>query len=168
VPELRVAVGDPATGPLMTYTGTTREVDVALDVAKQHLVKVGIAATVTLPDDSTVEGKVTSVGTVATTSGGQGQATTTIAVQVTITDQTRLGTLDSAPVSVTLVSDKRENVLTVPIAAPVALAEGGYGVQVVEGSSTRFVAVTTGLFANGRVEISGGGITEATIVGLPT
>jgi len=85
-----------------------------------------------------------------------------------VTDQTKLGSLDSAPVSVTLVSDTRENVLTVPVAALVALAEGGYGVQVIEGSTTRYVAVKTGMFAGGRVEISGDGIAEGTVVGLPT
>jgi peptidoglycan hydrolase-like protein with peptidoglycan-binding domain len=168
VASLAASVGDPATGPILTYTGVTRQVDIALDVAKQHLVSAGIAATVTLPDDSTVEGKVSSIGTVATTSGGNGQQTTTIAVVVSVTDQTKLGSLDSAPVSVTLVSDTRENVLTVPVAALVALAEGGYGVQVIEGSTTRYVAVKTGMFAGGRVEISGDGIAEGTVVGLPT
>jgi peptidoglycan hydrolase-like protein with peptidoglycan-binding domain len=168
VSSLTASVGDPATGPILAYTGVTRQVDIALDVAKQHLVSDGIAATVTLPDDSTVEGKVTSVGTVATTSGGNGQQTTTIAVVVSVADQKALGLLDSAPVSVTLVSDTRENVLTVPVAALVALAEGGYGVQVIEGGASRYVAVKTGMFAGGRVEISGGGIAEGTVVGLPT
>jgi peptidoglycan hydrolase-like protein with peptidoglycan-binding domain len=169
VATLRLAVGDPANGPVLTYTGLTREVDINLDVAKQHLVKSGISATVTLPDNSTVEGLVSTVGTVATTSPGTGQnQTTTIEVVVTVADQKALGTLDAAPVTVTLVSDRRENVLTVPVAALVALAEGGYGVQVIEGGTAHYVAVQTGMFGNGRVEISGSGIAEGTVVGLPT
>jgi peptidoglycan hydrolase-like protein with peptidoglycan-binding domain len=170
VTDLKANVGDPATGVLLTYTGTTRLVDIPLDVSKQDLVKVGITATVTLPDESTVDGKVTTVGTVATSSGGGaagGQSTTTIDVKVDLADQSKLGTLDSAPVTVTLVSDTRTNVLTVPIAALLALAGGGYGVQVVDGQKTYYAAVTTGLFANGRVEISGTGITEGLVVGLP-
>jgi hypothetical protein len=58
-------------------------------------------------------------------------------------------------------------VLTVPAAAPLALAEGGYGVQVVDGDRTRIVAVQTGLFAGGRVEVTGDGLTEGLTVGMP-
>ena len=76
-------------------------------------------------------------------------------------------TLVSAPVDVTLVSAQAHDVLSVPVAALVALAEGGYGVQVVEGSSTRYVAVKTGMFASGRVEITGDGIAEGTLVEVP-
>jgi len=38
----------------------------------------------------------------------------------------------------------------VPVGALVALAEGGYGVQVIEGSTARYIAVKTGMFAGGR------------------
>lgn len=166
VGEVKAAVGDPATGPVFAYTSTTRVVSVELDVAKQQYVAVGIAATVTLPDDSTVEGKVSDVGTVAKTTAGA-QAQTTISVDVSVADQKALGTLDAAPVSVTLTSDRRENVLTVPIAALVALAEGGYGVQVIDATGSRYVAVKTGMFASGRVEVTGSGIAEGVMVGVP-
>jgi multidrug efflux system membrane fusion protein len=56
----------------------------------------------------------------------------------------------------------------VPIAALVALASGGYGVQVVQGASTHYAAVKTGLFAGGKVEISGADIDEGTTVGVPS
>ena len=57
--------------------------------------------------------------------------------------------------------------LTVPVAALVALAEGGYGVEVVDGRRTRYVAVETGLFAGGRVEVTGDGLAEGMTVGMP-
>jgi len=171
VGALKAGVGDAASGPVLTYTGTTRVVDVDLDVSLQHLVKKGVAATVTLPDNSTVEGTVDSVGTVATTSGGTGGggggSSTTVAVVVAVADQKALGTLDAAPVTVTLLASRRENVLTVPVGALVALAEGGYGVQVVDGDSAYYVAVQTGMFAGGRVEVTGDGIAEGTVVGMP-
>jgi peptidoglycan hydrolase-like protein with peptidoglycan-binding domain len=169
VAALTANVGDSAVAPILTYTATTRVVDVDLDVSKQTLVKPGLAATVTLPDNSTVDGKIDSVGSVATTKNGAGgqPGTATIAVVVSIADQSRLGTLDAAPVTVSIVSDRRENVLTVPVAALVALSEGGYGVQVVQGNDAFYVAVHTGLFANGRVEITGDGITDGTVVGMP-
>jgi hypothetical protein len=153
-------------GPVLTYSGTTRVVTVALDVAKQHLVSKGVTATVTLPDGKDVPGTVAGVGTVATPA--KDDANPTLEVVVSLADQKALGTLDAAPVSVALVAQTREDVLTVPVAALVALAEGGYGVQVVEGGATRYVAVETGMFGNGRVEITGDGIGAGTTVGVPS
>src|SRR6266540_183576 len=66
VTALPAHLGDPANGPILTYTGTTRMVRIALDVALQGLVKQGITATVTLPDRKTVNGTVGTVGAVAT------------------------------------------------------------------------------------------------------
>jgi hypothetical protein len=170
IAETLAVPGDPASVPLLSYTGVTRTVTVDLDVAKQQLVKPGIEATVTLPDGKTVAGAVASVGTVATAPPAKNGQTTsdgpaTIDVVVTVADQAALGTLDAAPVEVTLVSEKRENVVAVPVGALVALAEGGYGVQVVDGGRTSYVAVTTGLFADGKVEVTG--IDEGTVVGVP-
>jgi hypothetical protein len=151
---------------VLAYAGTTRSVSIALDVALQNLVKAGVAATLTLPNGKTVDGTLATVGTVAT--AGQDNQPATIEVTVTVGDQSTLGTLDQAPVAVTLVSATAENVLTVPVAALVALAEGGYGVEVVTGSSSHYVAVALGMFANGRVQVTGEGIAEGTIVGMPS
>ncbi len=171
VATLTGQAGDPASGRVLTYTGTVREVTVPLDVAKQELAKIGAAATITLPDNTTVAGKVDTVGTVARRQGPDPDVaatqSTTIEVTVSIADQGKLGTLDQAPVTVALVSDERRNVLTVPVAALLALAEGGYGVQVVDGSTSRIVAVRVGLFADGRVEVTGDGIHAGTVVGVP-
>jgi len=87
---------------------------------------------------------------------------------VTIADQGALGSLDAAPVDVDLVSEERKDVLAVPVAALLALTDGGYGVEIVDGDTTRVVAVKIGMFAAGRVEISGEGIAEGVTVGVPT
>lgn len=168
VSALQLAVGDAASGPVLTYTGTTRTVTVDLDVDKQQLVSKGLPATVELPGGARVDGTVAAVGSVATTSTpASGDPKTTIEVAVTVADQKKLGTLDQAPVDVILESEKRENVLAVPLNALVALAEGGYGLQVVEGETTRYVAVETGMFADGKVEVSGDGVAEGMVVGVP-
>jgi hypothetical protein len=167
VTEHQVAAGDPANGPVLSYSGTTRKVTVRLDVGKQELAKKGIAATVELPNGKRVKGTVASVGTVATTSGAYNQQTTTIDVTVTVADQKALGALDQAPVDVILQADQRRDVLGVPVNALVALAEGGYGLQVVDGSTTRYVAAKTGMFAGGKVEVSGAGVTDGLVVGVP-
>jgi peptidoglycan hydrolase-like protein with peptidoglycan-binding domain len=167
VTEHQLAAGDPANGPVLTCTGTTRIVTVHLDVAKQQLAKKGIAASVKLPDGTQVKGTVAGVGTVATTSGTGNQQTTTIDVTVTVADQKALGSLDEAPVDVILQAEQRRDVLAVPVNALVGLAEGGYGLQVVDGSTTRYVAVKTGMFAGGKVEVTGDAVTDGLVVGVP-
>lgn len=165
VTQLIAHLGDPASGPVLAYAGTTKVVTVALDVALQTLAHIGLPATVNLPDGTTVAGTLTAVGTVAT--AGEERQPATIEVTVNIADQAAIGALDQAPVTVGLVSATVENVLTVPVAALVALAEGGYGLQVVDGPTSRYVAVELGMFAGGRVQVTGDNVTEGMIVGMP-
>jgi hypothetical protein len=171
---------------VLSYTGTTRLVAAQLEVADQALAAKGRRVTVTVPGLGPVKGTISQVGTVATapetasgTPGGSDQAAEAsggssstaadaqIEVTVTIADQKALGALDAAPVDVDFVSQQRKDVLVVPVAALLALPKGGYGVQVVRGGATRIVAVKTGMFAAGRVEVSGAGIAEGVTVGVP-
>ncbi len=172
-------VGDTAgDSAVLSYTGTTRLVTVDLEVADRPLAVQGATVTVTVPGAGGVPGKIADVGTVAsapsnqTEAGGAAPDTTgaaseaTIRVTVTIANQMALGSLDAAPVDVDFVSAERKNVLAVPVTALLALTQGGYGVQIVDGATTRIVAVQTGMFAAGRVEISGTGIAEGVTVGV--
>jgi multidrug efflux system membrane fusion protein len=159
---------------VLSYTGTTRQVTVDLAVADQALAVVGRKVTVTLPGQKAVEGTIAQVGAVVTAQSTPSDSTTPspssdarIEVTVTIADQQALGALVAAPVDVNFVSEERKDVLTVPVAALLALPEGGYGVEIVEGNTTRIVAVKTGLFAAGRVEVSGQGIAEGMTVEVP-
>jgi peptidoglycan hydrolase-like protein with peptidoglycan-binding domain len=161
---------------VLSYTGTARLVTVELAVADQALAAEGRKVTVTIPGGKSLDGTIARVGTVATapeqaspTPGGSGTTTSAARIPVTVAlaDQQALGTLDAAPVDVDFVSQRREGVLAVPVAALLALPQGGYGVEIVHGRSTRIVAVKTGLFAAARVEISGGGIAAGMKVGMP-
>ncbi|WP_425571460.1 efflux RND transporter periplasmic adaptor subunit [Phytohabitans rumicis] len=153
---------------VLSYTGSNRVVTVELDVEDQRLAKKGAAVTATLPDGKTAPGKITKVETVVQPAEGQNPATTKIEVTVAVTDAKALAALDAATVDVAFTASERKDVLTVPVAALLALAEGGYGVQVVDGGSARIAAVQTGLFASGRVEVTGDGLTEGATVGMPS
>jgi membrane fusion protein, multidrug efflux system len=168
VDEQKAAIGDPASGAVLTYTGTARVVTVELDVSEARLAARGVAVSVKLPDGKTVPGKIIRTKTVIKPAQGNDPATTKVDVYVSVDEQRSLNGLDQATVDVGFTASQRENVLTVPVAALLALAEGGYGVQVVEGGSTRIVAVQTGLFADGRVEVSGDGLSAGTTVGVPS
>jgi peptidoglycan hydrolase-like protein with peptidoglycan-binding domain len=165
----KVSVGDPVQPgtALLSYTAMVRVVTVELDVSDQRLVRNGAAVSVKLPAGNTVAGKIAKYETIIKPAEGQDPAQTKIDVTITIDDEKALADLDQATVSVDFTATKHENVLTVPVAALLALSEGGYGVQVVAGGSTRILPVQTGMFAGGRVEVSGQGLTEGMTVGMP-
>ncbi|MEV4251853.1 peptidoglycan-binding domain-containing protein [Spirillospora sp. NPDC049652] len=168
VADRRAQVGDRASGPVLTYTGTTRVVTVALDVKYQKLAKTGASVSIDLPDGGSTKGTISEVGKVATQ--GRSDQPTTVKVTVEVGRQRALGSYDKAPVDVYLTASKHASVLAVPVGALVALPGGGYGVQVVSGTSTavRTVKVDTGVFAQGQVEITGSGVAEGTKVVVPT
>ncbi|MEU8524496.1 peptidoglycan-binding protein [Streptomyces sp. NPDC048629] len=161
------------TGPgqrVLSYTGTAKAVTAELDTSDRRLAKKGRPVDVTLPDGAVARGTVTEVSTVSTPAEGQKKAETKIKVVVGFTDARAVAAVrayDEAGVHVVFTADTRENVLTVPVSALLVLAEGGFGVELVEGATSRYVPVTTGLFAGGRVEISGRGISRGAQVGVP-
>jgi hypothetical protein len=155
---------------VLKYTGSARLITVSLDVADQRLAVRDAPVTVTLPDGKTVPGTIAAAQTVVVPADGSSgsEDTTTVDVTVTVADQDALAAFDQASVRVAFTASQRENVLTVPVAALLALSEGGYGVEVVKGTATEVVAVETGLFADGRVEVSGTGLDEGMTVGMPS
>jgi multidrug efflux system membrane fusion protein len=162
--------GDPASPgqPLLSYTGTAKVVTVELPAEDQRLVPDGAQVEVTLPDGQPTPGKVAEVAAVVVPGEGPGaEPETRLEVVIAISDQQVLASLSRAAVDVTFTESERADVLAVPVAALVALAEGGFGLQVVDDGQVRYVPVTPGLFAGGMVEISGGGVAEGAVVGLP-
>jgi putative peptidoglycan binding protein len=163
-------------GPLMTVSSTRHAVAVQLDASQQSQVAVGDRVTVTLPDNSLTPGVVSSVGKVATTPSSDPNANNgdssnpTIEVDVRLLHASAAGTLDQAPVQVSITTDSVSNSLVVPVNALVALAGGGYAVEQVEPAGThRLVAVTPGLFddTQGLVQVSGDGLAAGQRVVVP-
>ncbi|HTS72547.1 MAG TPA: peptidoglycan-binding domain-containing protein [Gaiellaceae bacterium] len=167
-------------GAVMTVSSTRQDVSIQLDAAQQSEVHVGDRVTVTLPDNSTTAGVVSSVGKVATTPSsdqgdeggdqGGGSSSPTIDVDVRLLRASAAGTLDQAPVNVSITDQSVHDVLAVPVNALVALAGGGYAVEEVEASGVhQLVAVTLGLFddARGLVEVSGSGLAVGQRVVVP-
>ena len=160
---LRVAtvtgsLGGPASGPVLTATSDRHVVTIPLDASQQSEVKAGDRVTVTLPDGTTTPGVVSSVGTVAVTSESGGSATTTIPVQVKLTDRQAAGSLDQAPVTVYITTATAHDALVVPVTALLAQSSGGYVVEVVgPGNTRRYVPVRPGISddPSGLVQVTG-------------
>ena len=154
VSQVHASLGGPAAGPILTATSTHRVVTVRLPADQQSEVKVGDKVSVTLPDQSTTGGTISSVGTVATGSG----SSAAIPVYVTLAHPSVAGRMDQAPVTVEITTASAPNALTVPVGALLARSSGGYAVEVTgSGGSTHLVPVQVGMFddASGLVQVTG-------------
>jgi Putative peptidoglycan binding domain len=161
-------------------TSTIRQVQVALTASEQTSMAVGDKVSITLPNNRTTPGVVSSMGTVATcpssstsggsgsssaapgtdtcSSGSSGSSTPTITVGVTPSDPAATGTWDQAPVQVGITTASVPNALVVPVTALLAQSGGGYAVEVVgTGARNHLVPVSLGLFddAAGLVQVTG-------------
>ncbi|HST41336.1 MAG TPA: peptidoglycan-binding domain-containing protein [Conexibacter sp.] len=176
--------GDPSAGDggsgggagseVLSTTSTRRVVTADVDAADQGLARVGGRATVELPSGRRVQGRIVAVGTVVTGGddggdpGGSGEESeATLPVTIELRSQRGVGRLDQAPVVVELARTTRRDVLAVPVAALVARAGGGYAVRVRSGTATREVAVEPGMFADGYVELTAGGVRAGDRVEVP-
>ncbi|MFJ6084457.1 peptidoglycan-binding protein [Streptomyces sp. NPDC092369] len=177
VAEVKSVPGALLNGSVLSWTGTARVVNVDLDPQYEDLVKKGTKATVTLPDDTTVEAVVTDVGTPPPTQGGSGTDSgeqsgsggsdeATIPVQLEIKDQKKLGRYQAAQVDVVLKAETRENVLAVPVNALTA-QRGGYALEAVTDKGVEYVPVKLGMFAGNLVEVTGTDIKAGMVVGVP-
>jgi HlyD family secretion protein len=179
---------------VMQGSSTTRQVQVALDASQQTQVAVGNKVTITLPNNQTTPGVVSSVGAVATcppgsgsggpssssaapgtdtcSPGSSGSSTTpTITLDVTPSDPIATGTWDQAPVQVTVTTASVPNALVVPVTALLAQSGGGYAVEVVDpGGTHHLVAVSLALFddADGLVQVTGSELAAGQEVAVPS
>jgi hypothetical protein len=170
---------------VLTASSTTPVVTIALDPAQQAEVKDGEQVSITLPDGATTPGVVSQVASVATapgssSSGGPGSpdnpgssgsdSSATIAVQVALSDPKAAGSLNQAPVEVTITTGSVADALVVPADALLAQASGGYAVEVIgTGGRHHLVAVSLGLFddADGLVQVTGTGLAAGQHVVVP-
>jgi len=147
-------VGQAAAEAGITVTAPERSVSVDLAVEDADLLTVDDEVEVELPTGDVRRGRVTAIGAAEvgdTESGG----TTSLPVTIVL-DADDASLADGTPVEVHVDVVAAEDVLAVPVEAVLALAEGGYAVEVDDGTGTRrLVAVELGVFADGLVEVSG-------------
>jgi hypothetical protein len=166
VTAVTASLGGQAAGTVLQGSSTRRVVTINLDAAQQSEVKAGDKVTITLPTGQTTPGVVSSVGRVAT-----GGTTPTVPVLVRLIDAEAAGTLDQAPVTVSITTASVSNALVVPVSALLAQASGGYAVEEVTAAGRHhLVPVSLGLFddAAGLVQVSGPGLAAGERIVVPS
>jgi peptidoglycan hydrolase-like protein with peptidoglycan-binding domain len=159
VGALNEAPGQAASPGQAPYKATARQRVVTVPVSPNlPPVRPGEHLSIILPSGARTPGEIATIGPVPPGSGGSSASATT---QLTVIPDhpAATGTGQDVAVQVSLVTQRARHVLAVPVSALLALAGGGYGVEVVAPSGAHhLVGVTTGLFANTLVEVSGTGI----------
>ncbi|MEV7977643.1 peptidoglycan-binding protein [Streptomyces sp. NPDC086519] len=180
LPRLRVSqtvgvVGSSLTGTaLLKVTGTRLVATAEVSYSQLSRLSPGTGLKVGLPNGNTVSGKVTAVNISAQQQqdgGGQDQSGDTkqqSEVSVSLPDQKTVKAAGPGPAALTVSDHKANQVLAVPVTALLALAEGGYGVEVIQPDGQhKLIPVTIGLVADARAEITKGDIKEGTKVVIP-
>jgi multidrug efflux system membrane fusion protein len=137
--------------PVLRVTDTARVVVASLPASHRDGVEVGDVVDVELGDGSVVEAAIERIDAAPTTSQDGSQ---TYGMRLSLGE---IGSdVPDGPITLRLVRQQREDVLAVPVNALLALLEGGYAVErATDDGLTELVAVETGLFADGWVEVTG-------------
>jgi hypothetical protein len=159
-------------GTIVEATPTVHVVTVDLDASRSNELEPGTAVTLTMPDDVETTGTVATIGTETAASEesagpGGGGGGTTVPVTITLDHPEVAADFDTGTVDVAIERSRDDDALAVPVTALLALAEGGYAVELAGGGTHHLVGVEVGTFADGWVGISGDGIEPGVKVVVP-
>jgi peptidoglycan hydrolase-like protein with peptidoglycan-binding domain len=162
-------LGSQGTNQIVKYTATQRAITLDVRAAQKEMAKPGAKVSLTVVGKP-VEGTVATIAPAPADANQNdprlgpgappGSQEPKFTVTITIDDPAAVGDQDSGSVEVRFTSDTRKGALVVPVGALLALAEGGYALEVVEIDGTRLIGVKTGLFADGKVEVTGDEVRE--------
>jgi peptidoglycan hydrolase-like protein with peptidoglycan-binding domain len=147
-----------------TSNDASRVVTTSIAVSEQDTLIEGQEVTVEFPDGSTATGLVNEVATASTLDPTNPNAEAELAVEIILPSvpESVVG-FTELDVEIKLVDEISAGATVVPVTALVATGDG-YAVEVVSGSTTQFVAVEPGMFADGFVEVSGIDVGTAVVV----
>ena len=163
-----------ANSQMYNISSTGVEVVFQIDASDQDMVSIGDSVEVELPSEDRINATISYIDPVVT----QSQNGDFIEVKLEISPSEDIKVYDQAPVDVFVTSEVSQDVLYVPVNALIALAEGGYALEIYNGESevgvfegvsgvdTTYVGVEIGVFTDGFVEVSGN-ISEGMIVVVP-
>ncbi|TDP95346.1 multidrug efflux pump subunit AcrA (membrane-fusion protein) [Leucobacter luti] len=141
--------------PVVKLSALQQAVTADLKLGDQKLAVLDTPVEIQLPGGTTTTGKITGIGQ-PTERESNGSKSVVIPITVTLDTPEDAQGIQKANVTVDVPSETREGVLSVPLEALIALPDGGFGVETAHADGTTSkVPVTTGLFAGGRVEVSG-------------
>ncbi len=158
----------PSGSTLFSYSlgETGRVVRTSIDVSDQTTMPVGTVLDIEFPDGTIVAGTVAYVSSATTSDPMDPTAEPQLEVEIRLDSiPDNVADLTELTVDILIVDRLAAGAVVVPASALVATDDGGFAVEVLSGTTTQFVAVTPGLFADGVVEVDG--IAPGTTVVVP-
>jgi peptidoglycan hydrolase-like protein with peptidoglycan-binding domain len=144
-----------ADNTVTTGNTPTQAVTFVIASSEQGGFAVGDAVVVELADGRLVDAVISALSDTPRRNGTGPNAELVLDVTVSIAEVPEEGLIEG-PANVRITEQLKSDLTMVPVRALVALAEGGYAVSVVgEDGVGRYVAVDTGLFQDGWVEVAG-------------
>jgi len=155
-------------------TEPAREVSTTAPVGDATFV-LGAGIEVEFPDGTRQNGTVVEVGTTATNTSNTPGSTPSVPITIRVDDiPASVDSFVQIPVTLRVVDDEARDAFVVPVSALVALAEGGYAVEVVDIENpdgtfvSHLIGVETGLFADGFVAVTGAQLQDGLSVVIPS
>ncbi|NYI40060.1 peptidoglycan-binding protein [Demequina lutea] len=138
-----------------TATTPTQAVTFTIPTTDQGTFKVGDSVQVVQADSSTAAGTVSTLSEIPRRNGSGPNASLVLDVTVAITT-VPAGGLIEGPANVDVTNSVQKGLTMVPLRALVALEGGGFAVSVVGSTgASSYVAVQTGVFQDGWVQVTG-------------
>ena len=151
---------------VLELTTAAREVTTSAPIGDDTFA-LGATIDVEFPDGTVSTGTVIDVGTVAVNADNVPGSTPTVDITLHVADiPATVDDFVQIPVTLRVIAEEVKDAFVVPVSALVALAEGGYALEITTGSDasstagttaapTSLIAVEPGLFADGFVSITG-------------
>jgi peptidoglycan hydrolase-like protein with peptidoglycan-binding domain len=154
----------------ITITSVNRIVVAQVEANLAQQLRPGDTVAITFPDGKATTGAISKIAPLVSSQPG-GSAANSPAASANLTITSDLSGFNGSTVTVGLTLKSVKGVLAVPITALLALAEGGYGVEILDANDRRrLVPAQTGLFderAN-LVQVSGPDLAEGVRVVIPS
>ncbi len=164
-----------ADATVLTLTSPARIVTTTAPIGDDTFA-LGAPIDVEFPDGTISTGTVVAVGTAASNPSGEPGATPTVDISIRVDDiPASVDSFVSIPVTLRVVDTQVDDAFVVPTSALVALAEGGYAIEVVTSpatatapAQTTLIPVEPTLYTDGRVVVTGDQVTAGAEVVVPS
>ena len=173
VTDAQVAMGGAALPGSVSLDVASDDESVVLDAdpATASSVHVGDSVRLVSPSGKISPAHVTAISAPRSPDAASGQSGPPDGPVVTMTvrpdDPSVLVGLDGLRVTVDVVTATASNVLAVPVTALTVLADGSFGVNVVDSTGGRYVRVDPGIYDQTLVEVRGDGLAAGQQVEVP-
>ncbi len=159
---------------VLSLTTAAREVTTTAPIGDATFA-LGATIDVEFPDSTIEPGTVVAVGNVATNTSNTPGATPSVPITIHVDKiPDAVNSFVQIPVTLRVVASSAPKAFVVPVSALVALAEGGYAIEIVTGKATdgtdatKLIPVTPGLFADGFVAVTGDQVQAGQNVVVPS